>query len=103
MLFDNDLLPLVDDYFRSGAAQQDMEDLAMNFVKLGKRIVNLSNVTEVRYKPEGGYSNTQPCVLISFVGETENYISIYRNEEPEAFSALMTWMGEQPALLSDER
>ena len=74
----------------------------MNFVKIGKRVVNLNNVTEMRYKPDGGYSNRQPCVTISFVGETENYTTVYKSDEPEAFSQLMTWMDERPALLSDE-
>ena len=71
------------------------------FVKIGKRVINLNNVTEMRYKPDGGYSNRQPCVTISFIGETDNYISVYKAEEPKAFTQLMAWMDEQPGLIHD--
>ena len=74
----------------------------MKFVKIGKRIVNLDNVTEVSYEPEGGFSGSKACVIISFTG-TNDYAAVYKDSEPETFSQLMTWMDEQPALLSDER
>lgn len=71
-----------------------------NFVRIGKRIVNLDNVTEVFYQKNGSLSHEKPYVLISFVN-SDDYISVYKESEPDAFSQLMTWMDEQPLLLHD--
>ena len=79
---------------------EELREMA-NFVKIGRRAVNLDNVTEVSYEAEGGFSGSKACVIISFTG-TNDYAAVYKNDEPETFSALMTWMDEQPALLSDE-
>src|SRR5258706_5780606 len=73
----------------------------MHFVKIGKIVINLDNVTEVLYQPQGGLGYDKACVLISFVG-TNDYAAIYKDASPEAFSQLMTWMDEQPELLQEE-
>lgn len=72
----------------------------MNFKKIGTRVVNLDNVTEIVYQPNGGFSNNKPCVLISYLGD--EYTTVYKEGEPETFSQLMTWMDERPTLLQEE-
>ena len=54
MMYDDDLLPLVDDYFRSGAAQKDMEVLQM---EQGTPIYWL-------YTPRGGYGWTERVIAL---------------------------------------
>jgi hypothetical protein len=72
-----------------------------NFVKIGKRVVNLARVQTVHYNPQGGLNYDSPCVEIDF-GGAENAISIFAKYELEAYKALMTWMDEQAPLLSKE-
>lgn len=82
------------DLFFVGEELHEMQNT--NFVKLGTYTVNLSNVTEMHAVTD------EQRVIISFAGSDDNYIVIRKSQAPEAFSALMTWMDEQPALLSDE-
>ena len=68
------------------------------FVRIGKRVVNLDNVTEMYYQPHGGASGMRHCYVISFIGEPENYISVDEEIEPEAFQLVKSWVESRPAL-----
>ena len=70
----------------------------MTFVKIGKRIVNLDLVQAVYYDAQGGLNYDSPCVVIEFGAEPANHLNVFEKYEPAAFSQLMTWMDEQPAL-----
>ena len=71
-----------------------------NFVKIGKRAVNLERVQTIYYEQNGGLNYDSPCVTIDF-GGAANSLSIFEKYEPETFTALMAWMDEQPALLGE--
>ena len=72
----------------------------MNFVKIGKRIVNLDNVQTLYYEPNGGLNYDSPCVVIDF-GGPENSLNVFEKYEPEAFASLRSWMDTRPALHSE--
>jgi hypothetical protein len=72
-----------------------------NFVKIGKRIVNLDKVQTVYYEQNGGLNYDSPCVVIDF-GGPENYLCVFDKYEPEAYAQLLAWMAERPTLFGEE-
>jgi hypothetical protein len=80
--------------------REEFEESNMNFVKLGRHVVNLDTVAHMIYVKDGGRKCDTPYVRIDFAGSNDHAI-IDKDSEPEAYSQLMTWMDEQAPLLGD--
>jgi hypothetical protein len=65
------------------------------FVKIGERVVNLANVTQI----VPGMNESGTYIRIEFTGE-DSY-RLYTGNP--GYRELQTWMEEQPMLLGDEK
>ncbi len=63
------------------------------FVKIGERVINLTNVTQVVPGEYDGHA----CIRIDFVGG-DSYR--FYSRDP-GYAVLQTWLAEQPTLLND--
>lgn len=89
--------------------EQDADDLAqaeqsflegdfkiMQFVRIGTRVINLANVTEIAKSKSLGASGNLTGLVISFVGAADNYATVY--EGGNDYDELIRWFNLQPEL-----
>ena len=72
-------------------AEEWENEMEQGFVKIGKRVINLANVTEMWY---GETDSFHPCIVIAFAGDDRTYI---KPDQP-GYGDLAAWIERQPSI-----